>query len=164
MSNAAWLAAGVLAGAAAVTALAAQGPTAPAPFVTVARSAQITLDASDTAEGMTLRLRASVPGTAPRITEVAVSLAGVHEAARLQPDGSWFVPLPPAGATHAGKLEVYVAHDGIREVLSGTLTAAPAAAAGRGSGLLGEHKQLAWWVLNITIVLIGVLALSRRMS
>jgi len=26
------------------------------------------------------------------------------------------------------------------------------------------HKQMAWWVLNVVIVLIGVIAISRRMS
>jgi len=151
----------MLACAAAVTVLAAQ-------LVTVARSAQITLEAGLTPAGVTLRLLASVPGQAPRITDVSVALDGTSEPARPQADGSWLVPLPPGRATHDGKLQVYVTHDGIREVLSGSLPVStadsPAAAIGRGSGLLGAHKQLAWWVLNITIVLIGVIAVSRRMS
>ena len=58
-------------------------------------------------------------------------------------------------------------HDGIREVLSGTLpptaTGGAAANAGR-TGVLGAHKQLAWWILNITVVLIAALAISRRAS
>jgi len=58
-----------------------------------------------------------------------------------------------------------VAHDGIREVLDGTVAAAAAApAAAGGGGLLRDHKQLAWWILNIAIVLIAVMAISRRMS
>jgi hypothetical protein len=27
-----------------------------------------------------------------------------------------------------------------------------------------SHKQLAWWILNIVIVLIAAIAISRRMS
>ena len=58
-----------------------------------------------------------------------------------------------------------VAHDGIREVFDGTVAAAAAApVAAGGSGLLRDHKQLTWWILNIAIVLIAVIAISRRMS
>ena len=32
------------------------------------------------------------------------------------------------------------------------------------ASVLRDHKQMAWWILNITIVLIAVLAISRRMS
>ena len=42
--------------------------------------------------------------------------------------------------------------------------AAPVAATNAAAGLLGSHKQLAWWILNIAIVLIAALAISRRMS
>jgi hypothetical protein len=62
-----------------------------------------------------------------------------------------------------------VAHDGVREMLTGQLPGAPAAAAaargaaGSAASLLA-HKQLAWWILNILVVLIGVIAVSRRMS
>jgi hypothetical protein len=38
------------------------------------------------------------------------------------------------------------------------------APAGAAADLLHDHKQLAWWILNITIVLIAVIAISRRMS
>jgi hypothetical protein len=152
-----WLTAGALACAAATAVLAAPQ------FVTVAHSAQLTLEASAGQEGATLRLLPRTPGAATDITDVSVSLDGTREPAKAQADGSWFVPLPPAGAAHGGKLDVYVVHGGIREVLSGTLSPAPGATVG-GGPLRIVHKQLAWWVLNIVVVLIGVLALSRRMS
>jgi hypothetical protein len=153
----AWLAASALASAAATAVLAA------APFVTVAHSAQLTLEARAGPQGPTLRLLSRAQGAATGITQVSASLDGTGEPVRLQADGSWFVPLPPALAAHGGKLDVYVVHDGIREVLSGTLS--PAAAPNAGGGPLRVvHKQLAWWVLNIVVVLIGVIALSRRMS
>jgi hypothetical protein len=153
----AWLAVGALACAATTAVRAAPQ------FVTVAHSAQLTLEASVSPQGATLRLRPRTAGAAPLITEVSVSLDGASEPVKAQADGSWFVPLPAPRAAHDGRLDVYVVHDGIREVLSGTLSAAPGAAAG-GSPLGIVHKQLAWWVLNIVIVLIGVVALSRRMS
>jgi hypothetical protein len=153
----AWLAVGALACAATTAVLAAPQ------FVTVAHSAQLTLEASASQQGATLRLRSRTPGAAPGITDVSVTLDGASEPVKAQPDGSWFMPLPAARAAHGGKLDVYVLHDGIREVLSGTLSPATGATAG-GSPLGIVHKQLAWWVLNIVIVLIGVLALSRRMS
>jgi len=75
-------------------------------------------------------------------------------------------------------LEVVVAHDGIREVLSARFlapgTTAGAGASGSSSSgavnsrgaasLWRDHKQMAWWVLNITVVLIAAIAISRRMS
>ena len=153
----AWLAVGALACAATTAVLAT------AQFVTVARSAQLTLEASGAQEGVTLRLLPRTPGAAPDITEVSVSLDGASAPVKAQADGSWFVPLASARAAQGGKLDVYVVHGGIREVLSGTLSAATGGAVG--GGALGiVHKQVAWWVLNLVVVLIGVLALSRRMS
>jgi hypothetical protein len=151
------LAAGALACAAVTAVLAAT------PFVTLARSAQLTLEARAGPQGATLRLLSRTQGAATGITQVSVSLDGTSEPVRLQADGAWFVPLPAALAAHGGKLDVYVVHHGIREVLSGTLSPASGATAG-GGPLRVVHKQVAWWVLNIVVVLIGVIALSRRMS
>ena len=39
-----------------------------------------------------------------------------------------------------------------------------AAADGGPSSVLRDHKQLAWWILNITVVLIAAVAISRRSS
>jgi hypothetical protein len=57
-------------------------------------------------------------------------------------------------------VDVTVAHDGIREILSGKVSLAEAT----GGSLLGDHKQMAWWVLNIVIVLIAAMAFSRKKS
>ena len=114
--------------------------------------------------GLTLRLRATVPGAALSVTDVSVSLDGVSAPARRQADGSWFVPLSAAPAARDGKLDVFVLHDGIREVLSGRIAPPPAGSSGGSSSVLREHKQLAWWILNIAIVLIAAIAISRRMS
>ncbi|MBV8911392.1 MAG: hypothetical protein JOZ89_11600 [Gammaproteobacteria bacterium] len=154
----AWLAVGALA-CAADTAVPAAGQ-----FVIVARSAQLTLEASPGQDGVLLRLLPRAQGAATGIANVSVSLDGTSEPVKAQADGSWWVPLPAARAAHGGKLDVNVVHDGIREMLSGTLPPAPGAAGAGGGPLRVAHKQLAWWVLNIVVVLIGVIALSRRMS
>jgi hypothetical protein len=83
-------------------------------------------------------------------------------------DGSWFVPLSKAALAH-DRLEVVVAHDGIREVLGGRITvtgesSGGARNAGGTASVLRDHKQMAWWILNIAIVLIAAIAISRRLS
>jgi hypothetical protein len=73
----------------------------------------------------------------------------------------------PLGALSPGEhhLAVTVGHDGIRELLEGKFTPAAAAAPASGlSALGGNHKQLLWWILNIGIVLVAAIAISRRMS
>ena len=83
-------------------------------------------------------------------------------------DGSWFVPLSGGAAPANEQLDVMVAHDGIREALSGRVTVAAGAPGARNASgapsVLRDHKQLAWWILNITIVLIAAIAISRRLS
>jgi hypothetical protein len=140
----------------------AAAAAAPA-FVPVARSALVTLEAARSPAGLTLRA-ARVSGAQPLgVSGMSVSIDGRTLAARANADGSWSALWPAGGAADGKQLEVVVSHDGIREVLSGPLPAALAAPAAP-AGLLGNHKQMVWWVLNIAIVLIAVMAVSRRMS
>jgi hypothetical protein len=158
----AWLAACALACAAHVSSA--------SPLQLIAHSAQLTLEGSTSPAGLTLQLRPADAATPLTVTEVSVAVAGVTERAVRQADGSWLAPLPSARVPSGGKVDVFVVHDGIREVLSGPLPATAsgtpvAGGASRPSGRSGAGgKQLAWWVLNIAIVLIAVLAISRRMS
>jgi hypothetical protein len=129
-------------------------------FTPLAQSAQVLVESTRSAQGLTLRFVRTTGGMPLPVSELTVSLAGRNLPATRQSDGSWF--LPGAGAATTGRLELIVGHDGIRELLSGSApgAAAPPAAATHTS----EHKQLWWWVLNIAIVLVAVLAISRRMS
>jgi hypothetical protein len=159
----AWLAAALLACAASV---AAQAP-AGAGFTPLARSALVSAEAARAADALTLRLRAVRAEQALTVSDLAVAIDGRSYAAERRPDGTWTVSLAGLPAHSPGRLELVVAHDGLREVLNGTLPAAPAAPGAALTGAanaLREHKQLAWWILNVVVVLIGVLALSRRMS
>jgi len=140
------------------------GPPAPPPL---AHSALIAVDATPGAAGLTLRVRRATDKTPLVVNDLAVTIDGRSEPATARADGSWFVPRP-AGARDAGKtVEVTVGHDGIREVLSGRLGAAAApgpAPSGSSSVMSSSRKQLLWWILNIAIVLIAAIAISRRMS
>jgi hypothetical protein len=55
-------------------------------------------------------------------------------------------------------VDVTVAHDGIREILSGKVSLAEAPT----ESFFRNNKQAAWWVLNIVIILIAALAFSRK--
>lgn len=62
---------------------------------------------------------------------------------------------------HGGKhpIEVVVAHDGIRELLSGSVTLP------RTSTMLErlqKHSSWAWWVLNIAVLLLAARMISHR--
>jgi hypothetical protein len=142
-------------------------PAAP-PLAPLAHSTLLAVDAAPSAGGITLRVRRATGETPLEISDLAVTIDGQSEPATRQTDGTWLAARP-AGAKDAGKtLAVTVGHDGIHEVLSGrlaTATAAGSATSGAGSFLSSSsHKQLAWWILNIVIVLIAAIAISRRMS
>jgi hypothetical protein len=162
-----WLA---LLAAGALGALAAGASAGPAPgFAPLAHSALVTVDAARNAGTLILRLRRTA-GEAPLAgAQLQVTLDGHALPVTPRPDGSWEAALGSLGPGADGTLEITVAHDGLREVLSGRLGGTSGTVAGRGGGgsrggLLNVHKQLAWWILNIVVVLIGVIAVSRRMS
>jgi hypothetical protein len=162
-----WLAAGVLACSALACGpqLHASDSTA-APLTPVAHSVLVTLEAGPAAAGLVLRLRHTADQTLLSVTDLTVSLDGRSELAMRREDGSWFVPL--SDAITDAQLEVVVAHDGIREILSGRITIPGARGSARNAGgtasVLRDHKQMAWWILNIAIVLIAAIAISRRLS
>jgi hypothetical protein len=143
-------------------------PAAP-PLAPLAHSALLAVDAGPAAGGLTLRVGRATGETPLQVDDLAVAIDGRSQPATLRPDGTWFVPRP-ADARDGGKsLQITVGHDGIHEVLSGRLAMAAgtpgSTAAGAASALSSSsHKQLAWWILNIVIVLIAAIAISRRMS
>lgn len=159
----AWLAVALLAGAPPTLAAA----PAAAGFAPLAHSALLTVEGAVTDDTLTLRVHATQAQAALAVTGLSVSIDGRAFAAARLPDGTWAVPLAALPAHSPGKLELLVSHDGVREVLAATLPAAsPAPGAGfaGASNALRQHKQMAWWILNVVVVLIGVIAVSRRMS
>jgi hypothetical protein len=157
-----WWAVGILA-------CAAPALTAPAAFAPVAQSALVALEAARTPAGLELRLHRPKSDAVVPVTALTVTINGRSVAATAAADGNWSAPWPEGNAPTSGELEVVLTHDGFREVLSGPLPgssgqAGNGAGPSPGGGGLRDHKQLAWWILNIGIVLIAVLAISRRMS
>src|SRR2546429_6365458 len=82
-------------------------------------------------------------------SDLTVSVDGKSQLAMRRADGSWFVPLSN-GLLADDRLEVVVAHDGIREVLGGRITPAregsgpPRPARGTASGVRRPHPMSAW--------------------
>ncbi len=158
----------ILCGALACAAASAAEPAAQVPLTPVAHSAQLSVEGAVAGGVLTLRVHRASDPQPLKVTELAVRLDGRPLPVMARADGSFAAPFKELGPHAPGKLEIIVAHDGALDALDGQLPAdAPAAAAGAGSGgTVGSliHKQMSWWILNVLIVLIGVIAVSRRMS
>jgi len=153
----------------AVTAVAPRTePTEPLP-APLAHSALITLEGATLSDGsLLLRLRPNEGAAPVSVSDFAVAIDGKDAPVTARADGAWRVSVPAHPGSTESTLDVTVMHDGIRELLR-TKIALPAAtaqppAAPAGGGAGGVHRQIVWWVLNIGIVLIAALALSRRRS
>ncbi len=147
------LAAGVIWSAAA----AADSPA----HIDFAHSAQLTVDAVESGNTVTLWIRHATDKKVIDTKDVAVSIAGKNQVVTHRTDGSLTIPTDDLRGKEAKPVQLIVGHDGIRELLDGQLPPPPQSVT---SGLLGTHNQLWWWVINIGVLLIGVLALSRKKS
>ncbi len=80
----------------------------------------------------------------------------------LRPDGTGYAfslaGLPPGRQS----LQVVVAHNGIHELLSGTITLPKPAPAASAFALLEQHGYGAWWVLNLVVLLLAARLIMRR--
>ena len=125
----------------------------------VAHSALLTLTAAPAGHALSLRV-ARVSNHQPIVGSgnVTATLDGHSVPVTAQSDGTYLVATrDQTGGAHS--LGVVVSHDGIRELLSGTVTVP------RQLSTLDElesHGMFAWWVLNIAVVLIAVMVISRR--
>jgi len=137
-----------------------------AAFAPVARSALVTVDGVVAADTLVLRVRRTADQQPVPGAELSVTVDGRSVPVTARPEGTWGVPVkalprPPS------RLSIVVVHDGVREVLEAQppgAAPAPPPAEARGVASTLIHKQMSWWILNILIVLIGVIAVSRRMS
>lgn len=127
----------------------------------VAKSALLAVDATPDHDALTLHIRRLSDQHELLSDDVKVTIDGKTATVARQSDGSYEVGSAELGTDALHDIELVVPHDGIRELLSGTVKL-PAVRSG--GGLLGDHKQIAWWILNIVVVLIAVIAISRRKS
>jgi hypothetical protein len=125
----------------------------------VARSALLTLSAAPADHALTLQV-ARISDHRPIVGagNVTVTLDGHSVPVAAQPDGTYLLSTrDQSGGAHS--LGVVAAHDGIRELLTGTVTVPQQRSA---LDVLEGHGMFAWWVLNIAVVLIAVIVISRR--
>ena len=160
-----------LARTAAVLALAAGGtvalavdstPTPPTtPTIPIAHSALLTIYGVPTADGLAIHVQHAGNQIPIDGRDVTVSVDGKNQPVTAAPEGTFILPTKDLPGDGERELEIVVAHDGIREILSGKVTLPKV---GSTLDLWRDHKMTAWWILNIGIVLIAVLAFSRRSS
>jgi len=130
--------------------------------IPIAHSALLTIDATETEDSLALRIRHAANQTPIDSKDVTVSVDGKSETVTAQADGTLLLPIKDLRGDGERQFDIVVAHDGIREILSGKL-ALPKVSSTT-SDLWRDHKQIAWWILNIAIVLIAAILFSRRTS
>jgi hypothetical protein len=136
--------------------------TPPAAAVPVAHSALLTIDATPTDDGLALHVKHAGNQIPIDGQNVTVTVDGKEHAVTPQPEGTFLLSTKDLPGDGERQLDIVVAHDGIREILSAKITLPKAGNAA--TDLWHDHRQMAWWVLNIAVVLIAVLAFSNRSS
>ena len=131
-------------------------PNAPAQL---ARSALLSVEATAAADSLRLSIRRMGDKSLVSSDDVTVTVDGRNESVTRESGGVYEVPINDLRGDGVRDVEMIVAHDGIREILAGKVTVIEGASA---NSLLRDHKQVAWWILNIVIVLVAAIALSRR--
>lgn len=131
---------------------------AAAPEMRVAHSALLSVDATTADDSVVLHIRHVRDQSLLNSDDVTVAVDGKAETVTRSSDGSYVLPASNLRGAGQRDIEIVVGHDGIREVLSGKI-ALPESSS---TGGLFRNKQVAWWILNVAIVLIAAIALSRR--
>jgi hypothetical protein len=146
--------------AAATSAAAAPQPVQLAPNVAalIARSALLTIEGTATADALQLSIRRVSDKSLISSDDVTVSVDGKNQSVTHEKGGFYELPINDLRGDSARDVDVTVAHDGIREIVSGKVSVAEASS----TSLWRDHKQVAWWILNIVIILIAATAVSRR--
>jgi hypothetical protein len=125
----------------------------------IAQSALLSVDGTAAADTLQLRIRRVGDKSLISSPDLTVTVDGKNESVTRDSGGGYEMPINDLRGDGGRDVEFTVAHDGIREILSGKVSLAQA---GSADGLLRDHKQIAWWILNIVIVLIAAIAISRR--
>jgi hypothetical protein len=132
------------------------------PRIPVAHSALLTINATVAPDGLVLHILHASNQIPIDGRDVTVTVDGKNQPLTVEPEtGNFLLPTKDIGEGER-QLDITVAHDGIREILTGKV--ALPKASGITAGWDSSRKQMAWWVLNIAVVLIAVLAFSKRSS
>jgi hypothetical protein len=128
--------------------------------VQIAKSALLSIEGTPTPHTLDLRIRKLSDKSLISADDVNVTVDGRSETVTRVNVDTYQIPADSFRGTGAHEVEITVPHDGIREILGGKVILPEAGASA--TGLLGDHKQMAWWILNIVIVLIAAVAISNR--
>jgi hypothetical protein len=124
----------------------------------IAHSALLNVEGTATADALQLSIRRVSDKSLVSSDDVTVAVDGKNQSVTHE-KGAYELPINDLRGDGARDVDVTVAHDGIREIVSGKVSVTEASSAG---SLLRDHKQVAWWILNIAIVLVAAMAFSRR--
>jgi hypothetical protein len=131
----------------------------PSSKIPIARSALLAIEGTAGAGVLDFTIR-RVSDQSPVVSDdVTVTVDGKNESVKHGEVGSYQIPANDLRGPDPRQIDITVGHDGIREILSGKVTLPQGSSAG---SFLSDHKQVAWWILNILIVLIAAIAISRR--
>jgi hypothetical protein len=137
-------------------------PTPPPPVIPVAHSALLTIDATRSDDTLDLHIKHAGNGIPIDGQNVTVSVDGKSQPVTAASDGTFALSTKDLAGDGERQLDIVVAHDGIREILTGKVLIPKASSTT--SDLWKDHQQMAWWILNIGVVLVAVMAFSRRSS
>lgn len=135
--------------------------TPPPPVIPIAQSALLTVDATRTADTLELHIKHAGNQVPIDGQNVTVSVDGKSQTITPEPEGTFALPLKELPGDGERQLDITVAHDGIREILTGKVTLPKVNTT---SDLWHDHQQMAWWILNIGVILVAVMAFSKRSS
>jgi hypothetical protein len=136
---------------------------APKGTARIAHSALLTVDGTATDDSLQLTVRRAGDKSLVTGGDITVTVDGKNELVTHESSASYEVPINDlrgdGSRDSARDVEMIVPHDGIREVLSAKVAVTEATSA---TSLLGDHKQMAWWILNIVVVFVAATVISRR--
>jgi hypothetical protein len=124
----------------------------------IAHSALVDVEATARADVLQISVRRVADKSLVNTDDITVAVDGKNEPVTHERGTIYELAVNDLRGEGVKDIDVTVAHDGIREILSGKVSLAEPAT----ESLWRDHKQIAWWVLNIVIVLIAALAFSRK--
>ncbi|HVO46486.1 MAG TPA: hypothetical protein VMT29_09140 [Steroidobacteraceae bacterium] len=132
-----------------------------APGIRIAHSSLVTVDGTPSGDTLVLDVRRVSNGSRIASDDIALTVDGKNEPLTHLTDSTYSIEANELRDEGDHDLELIVGHDGIREILTGKISLPESSSTG---SLIRDHKQMAWWILNVVIVLVAAIALSRRRS
>jgi hypothetical protein len=127
----------------------------------LAHSALLTVEGTATADALQISIRRVSDKSLINTDDVTIAVDGKNQSVTRERGTVYEVPINDLRGDGVRDVDVTVAHDGIREIVSGKVSVVEASST---ESLLRDHKQVAWWILNIVIILAAAWAFSNRKS